>query len=1142
MASYPSSIPTFVTPGANLSTPPHSAQHVAVNAEVIAICNTLGEDPQGSSATVKLRLEAIEASIGTTGHAQNTDLGTTNATFYINGISGPYLKGSGANLQIRNHTDTGYVNVTAQDVNVQGNITNGVNSATVADVVTAVTDMHTHANKSTLDTYNQSNSDLTSAVSSRHTQNTDSGTTSATFQLASGSSGAKAKSNSGVFEIRNAADSGYADIRAADFRGYLQADNSDASRPTIKYDEATNVWQLSNDGTIFTDIAAGLSLSGSAGYVQFAGATNLDSDSDFSYDSGTQVLSVPTLDITVGGITSVAAYTGEDNMMIYRDTADAYTIRDTKLSSNYSQLGIGLNVAGGYAYIQCKKNASGTELPLTFWSNAAERMRIATTGIVKLNYYTTNGFVKFTGTNGTLDVDSTAYVSTLTTSTPTNLTGFIKGNGSVLSADNSSYLNLDQTTPQTVINGKPTVQGFQFNTNPTVGTFSEGKLYYDKDWHTLSLDCGRDATLQMGEEEWRRVYNNTGSTIYNGQAVYTTGSYVSAVPYVATVALAQANAASTSQALGIATQDIPTANYGFITVRGHVNGLNTDVAGWNNGDVLYLSESAAGGLTNAIPVAPNLVVRMGRLIYKHASAGVINIRLLPFTRLGDLGDVSLTSPTTDNVLKYNGATWVNGTVGSVSAGPGIEFFNCTPTINTRTSPTGLSQDGTAGNGIQILSLSKTPVTTTEQSQVGTASSDTRAYVAWLYDTALGRTVIDAGLWDFTTYALVSSTAGTTTSIRRAIYQVVPGTGTLDFTGSDANSRTATISAAQYQGTYFAASATNTVASYIQATSGTDKGVYQITAMTDGGKKIATVTTRTGYTNETGVTYNIWNLLFIAPSFTITSTSLLTYDASISQPAFTISATDKLGQIGFVTSTGTRSVTVYYNGTAHSTHFSTPLVTLHNNLAGLDGGTSGQYYHLTSAEYAGTGIGTGNIARLTSPQFTTPNLGTPSAGTLSSCSGLPVSGITASTSTALGVGSIELGHASDTTIARVSAGVASIESNNIITANMQATALAATAAGDKNKYLHSNSSSGAMEWLAAGAEGTRGTFVTGDLSTGVLTITHNKALATPYTLNLTIADNNQIQIIPDAVTFLANTITVDLTSYGTLTGTWGYYYI
>lgn len=58
------------------------------------------------------------------------------------------------------------------------------------------------------------------------------------------------------------------------------------------------------------------------------------------------------------------------------------------------------------------------------------------------------------------------------------------------------------------------------------------------------------------------------------------------------------------------------------------------------------------------------------------------------------------------------------------------------------------------------------------------------------------------------------------------------------------------------------------------------------------------------------------------------------------------------------------------------------------------------------------------------------LGTPSSATLTNATGLPVAGITSSTSTALGVGSLELGHASDTTIARVSAGLISVEGANV----------------------------------------------------------------------------------------------------------------
>jgi hypothetical protein len=58
------------------------------------------------------------------------------------------------------------------------------------------------------------------------------------------------------------------------------------------------------------------------------------------------------------------------------------------------------------------------------------------------------------------------------------------------------------------------------------------------------------------------------------------------------------------------------------------------------------------------------------------------------------------------------------------------------------------------------------------------------------------------------------------------------------------------------------------------------------------------------------------------------------------------------------------------------------------------------------------------------------LGTPASGTLTSCTGLPIAGLVASTSTAIGVGSIELGHASDTTISRTGAGDIAVEGNAV----------------------------------------------------------------------------------------------------------------
>jgi hypothetical protein len=80
----------------------------------------------------------------------------------------------------------------------------------------------------------------------------------------------------------------------------------------------------------------------------------------------------------------------------------------------------------------------------------------------------------------------------------------------------------------------------------------------------------------------------------------------------------------------------------------------------------------------------------------------------------------------------------------------------------------------------------------------------------------------------------------------------------------------------------------------------------------------------------------------------------------------------------------------------------------------------------------TGTETLTNKTLTSPTLTTPALGTPSSGTLTNATGLPVSGIVDSTSEALGLGSIELGHASDTTIARSGAGVVTIEGVEVTT--------------------------------------------------------------------------------------------------------------
>lgn len=62
-----------------------------------------------------------------------------------------------------------------------------------------------------------------------------------------------------------------------------------------------------------------------------------------------------------------------------------------------------------------------------------------------------------------------------------------------------------------------------------------------------------------------------------------------------------------------------------------------------------------------------------------------------------------------------------------------------------------------------------------------------------------------------------------------------------------------------------------------------------------------------------------------------------------------------------------------------------------------------------------------------------------------------------------------------------------------------------------------------------------TFTNGDLSTGVLTVNH--AMGRQY-INISVYDNNDIQVTPDEITATdTNNTAVDLSSFGTLSGTW-----
>jgi len=137
-------------------------------------------------------------------------------------------------------------------------------------------------------------------------------------------------------------------------------------------------------------------------------------------------------------------------------------------------------------------------------------------------------------------------------------------------------------------------------------SYSAGRIYYDSSTDTMNFyNAESEVALNIGEENWIKVRNETGSTITNGQIVYLSGTS-SGYPLVS---LAKADSDTTSHMLGVATHDIENNTNGYITTFGLVRGLNT--SGFSGGDIIYLSDATAGAATATKPDNTSHIVRIG---------------------------------------------------------------------------------------------------------------------------------------------------------------------------------------------------------------------------------------------------------------------------------------------------------------------------------------------------------------------------------------------------------------------------------------------------------------------------------------------------------------------------------------------------
>lgn len=197
------------------------------------------------------------------------------------------------------------------------------------------------------------------------------------------------------------------------------------------------------------------------------------------------------------------------------------------------------------------------------------------------------------------------------------------------------------------------------------------------------------------------VKNTTGSTLSKGSAVYISGATGDNM----LVSLAQANGEMTSsKTLGLLAQDLLNDGVGYVITEGMLYGIDTSAS--TVGDPVWLSPTVAGGLLFGAankPSAPDHMVYMGVVTRVHATVGEIFIHVQNGYELDELHNVAITSPTTGQVLQWDGSKWINANAGSSNpyldglTGNVQEQLNSklTATITSPTSGQVVSYNGTS---------------------------------------------------------------------------------------------------------------------------------------------------------------------------------------------------------------------------------------------------------------------------------------------------------------------------------------------------------------------------------------------------------------------------------------------------------------
>jgi len=250
----------------------------------------------------------------------------------------------------------------------------------------------------------------------------------------------------------------------------------------------------------------------------------------------------------------------------------------------------------------------------------------------------------------------------------------LDGNGHVLDIENIS-LTLDNvtaggnTTSNDIYVNNVIGDAFVFDTANPETALPVGGLTWNIDESTLDLKLNENVTLQVGQEEVLKVVNKTGDTLneadFRAVRIRSTAEGGAQGQRLAVLLAQGNNDANSATTIGLVTETILNNEAGFITLSGKVNNINTTGAKsylgletWVDGDILYLSPTQPGYLTNVKPQAPQHTIIIGWVVYAHANNGKIFVKVDNGYEIDELHNVRVNSPAAGDLLVYNDVDFV----------------------------------------------------------------------------------------------------------------------------------------------------------------------------------------------------------------------------------------------------------------------------------------------------------------------------------------------------------------------------------------------------------------------------------------------------------------------------------------------------